>query len=461
MALDITALEDGLVRLSGDDQTYTGINSALNSKVFRSADLGRLQNESGWIMDAEGRMEPWKISGVSEIDNQMIFYGPFTEGRLVTPENLSPEDLWILGHVFQMVYEKKLPLKGFFSRGWMITREKQILIFPPGLMDFIRKSQTEEVKQICWYPYNHPDKSGTEGLSFTLGVLSYLTLSGSLPYVKKKEEELSEEIRTQPAVPPELRIPGLKKPLADIMTRSLSPDKELPPLNEWVRALDLWDKEGACLPLPEEEKKEMLKKLEERILRRDRRLSRQVFWRKKKTLVFAALIALFILAGVISTPVRKALEPPLTMGMSPREVVEAYYSCFESMDQELMSDCIDGKAGKQDLNEVMNFFVTSRVREGYEGKSGHLSAREWTEQGRPMPAANTSVYGLTDLIIQEEGGDLFRANYEKWFPGSPDDDADMTKITAVYPVGMKVRDRLRLEKQKKGELAYYFPGALG
>jgi hypothetical protein len=217
-----------------------------------------------------------------------------------------------------------------------------------------------------------------------------------------------------------------------------------------VSVLNSWDREGPCENITTQKTEEQQKKLKELIDRRENKMNQRIFWRKNRTVVTVAAIAVLSLAAFISAPIKKALEPPLTMGMNPIEVVDAYYSCFESMDQELMSDCIDEDAGKPDLNEVMNFFVTSRVRQGYEGKTGLLPAAEWVANGRPMPEAGMTVYGLSDIMITPMESNRFLVIYEKWVPGNPPDNADLNSIEPVYPQGYKIQDTLLLEQMKKG-----------
>lgn len=162
-------------------------------------------------------------------------------------------------------------------------------------------------------------------------------------------------------------------------------------------------------------------------------------------------MALGVIALVLflSAPVKKAMEPPLTMGMSPREVVESYYEGFNTLNQEMMEDSIEKELGKSDITEVTNFFVTSRVRLGYEGESGIVNADEWTRQGRPSLEAGKHLYGTTRLNIEEMGGARFRISYEKWLPGSSEE-VDTPPDAVIPPKGYEIIDLLTLEEQRKG-----------
>ncbi|OQY33448.1 MAG: hypothetical protein B6241_07755 [Spirochaetaceae bacterium 4572_59] len=451
MAFTITEIEKGLVSLIDGEQTYMGIASGLNSKLFRSVDLGSLQNDSGWIIDSEGGMESWKISGVTEENNQMIFYGPEIKGRLFNPDKLTENDLWILAMVFHLLYEKDMASYGFFSKGWFLTEDNRILIFPQRLMDFIRKGQNEKLRQECWYPFNHPDRKGRDGLSFTLAVLSYRVLSGTPPYSRREDVELPDEMRSYPVIPIEYRCAGLKKEISKMISTALSPKETPPPLSDWRTVFKIWEKETAFNSVTEEEKAETETKLKEQTARRESNIRIRTYWRKKRTMIFSVVAIIACIGALISAPLKKALEPPMTMDMDPLQLVEAYYSCFDSMDQELMSDCIHKDAGKQDITEIMNFFVITKVRQGYEGDSGIISAKEWSASGRPLPEAGVSVFGLTDLEITKLDETHFHVDYDKWHPGIAEEEAVMTEnVETLHPSGYRVRDTLLLEKQKKG-----------
>ncbi len=447
MDYEITYLSDGLAELTGPEGTKTGIASSLSSRVFRSVDIGRLQSGRGWILDLSGGMTPWNLEGILEDQGQMVFFGPPVKGKTARPENLETQDLILLGRIMILAGEKNLPVQGFFSRGWMILEDRRVLLLPPELMDFIRRNQTEEVKESCWAPFNHPDRQGLEGLSFSLAVLTYRYLTGENPY-SAPGDELAEEIRTQPVIPPLFRAPGLKKEFSEFVVANLDPREKPPGLVSWRPYLDQWEKDEIFVPLKEEEKEALEKQRAELESRRKTRIELKGFWRRKRTIILTAFIIAGILIAFLTAPVKEALAPPETMGMSPDEVVEAYYGSFKTLNQELMEDCIDKKAGRQDLKEVMNLFVTTRVRQGYEGSTGFMSAQEWTDRGRPLPDPGITVYGITNSQITRLEETRYQIVYEKWYPEVPEEENQ--SIEGVYPRGFRVRDTAVLEQQKKG-----------
>ncbi len=441
--------ETSLFTLTADGKEYTGIRSGLNSRIFRSVDIGALQADPGWIFDSNGRMESWKLEGITEEEGKMVFYGPLIDGKLFSPADLTLEKLEKTITLFQNLRDKGTDYQGFFSRGWVFLTDGRILLLPGKLMEFIRKSDNEESRINCWYPYNHPDLPGLEGLEFTAAVLAVLLLKGEHPYapLETEEDNRNEQLRREPPLPPELMIPGLREEIAELLTLSFKGTRGN--LKKWTAVIAGWKEKGAVRPLSKEEKDAIALKAGQQQERSDKSRKLRQTWRRKNTVfIISALIVLF--AGmVISAPVRKALQPPLTMGMSPSEVVEAYYGSFNTLDQELMEDAIDKNAGKSDLSEVTNFFVTSRVRMGYEGTSGVIPAQEWVDKGRPALKYGETLYGVAEVDIRELGSGQFRVIYEKWVPGSAED-TDMESNDPIPPSGYRFTDMVKLEKQKKG-----------
>jgi hypothetical protein len=125
-----------------------------------------------------------------------------------------------------------------------------------------------------------------------------------------------------------------------------------------------------------------------------------------------------------------------------------------------MEDCVVDGAGKETIREVMNIFVLSRVSLGYEGRSHIIPADVWDAQGRPQLTAPETVYGITDLQLQQERGEpepVFRAGYTKWVPEPGEElqpgpsDADARGFT-----GLEIRERVYLRLDGKDWVIYRF-----
>ena len=439
-----------LIPLEIDGTGYSAIPTGLSSKLFRTMDIGSIQAEPGWFFDDNGRVEPWNMIGVRENENGMLFYGPAVKGHPLVPEALSPEELAKLVAVFQSLREKHIPYEGFFVRAWFFCDDGRLLLLPPTLMNHVRKCSPEAVRTAHWHPYNHPDLSACDGLEFSTAVLACLALKAPHPYapLEQEEDNRNEQLRIPPLLPPEVLIPGLTESWSELISESLKKEGEAN-LKDWIKVLSSMKDESPVKPLNEEEKAELEKRAEELKNKGEKNRKFRQNWRRKNSIYLGAAIVAVVLVLFLSAPVKKALEPPLTMGMSAREVVESYYGGFNTLNQEIMEDAIAKDLGKGDIEEVTNFYVTSRVRQGYEGNSGIVSAGQWVEEGRPALEAGVHLYGTAGLGIEEMGGAKYRVSYEKWMPGHSEE-TDPPAGTVIPPRGYEITDLLTLEEQKKG-----------
>ena len=440
---------ESLISLTADGKEHTGIPTGLESKIFRAVDIGSLQNDPGWIYDDRGRMEEWKLEGVTEVDRQMVFYGPSIEGEVFSEATLTLDRLQKMIRIFHLLQEKKSPYRGFYSRSWVFLKDGRVLVLPVLLMDFIRKSEKENLRISNWYPYNHPDCHGVDGLSFTSAILACALFGKVHPYapLEEAEDDRNEQLRRAPALTPDLLIPGIGGEAADLISRSLT--KERTSMREWHKTAEIWEQGSVVGEISDDERQEIKEKAAQLLERGEKNRSIRQTWRRKNTF-YMIIAAIVVAAGlVISVPVKNALAPPLTLGMSDFEVVEAYYNSINTMDQDLLEDCIDKNLGKGDKREVTGYFVTTRVRMGYEGNSGMKSALEWIEEGKPELAFGENVFGVANVEISELGGGRFRVKYEKWMPGVSED-ADINSTEPIPPAGLEITDLLTLEMQKKG-----------
>jgi hypothetical protein len=132
--------------------------------------------------------------------------------------------------------------------------------------------------------------------------------------------------------------------------------------------------------------------------------------------------------------------------MTPVEVAEAYYNSISELDHTMMEACVTGKAGKNDVEMVIHFFVITRMRQAYETAGDpYITAQRWIDSG--SPATDMTVFGVTDLRIRNlsvnsDGANaVLDADYLLWMPGSQfsDDVEDQ-----MLPGSLVYTDRLSL-----------------
>jgi hypothetical protein len=119
--------------------------------------------------------------------------------------------------------------------------------------------------------------------------------------------------------------------------------------------------------------------------------------RNRRTLTVAAA-AVIGLGFFVQSYVSGILNRPNVVGLSPREVVETYYRGLDALDHQLMEACVTGKAGKGDIEAVVNLFVISRMRLAYENKDVVVPAAKWLSAGSPK--TDGMVFGTAERTVE-------------------------------------------------------------
>ncbi len=442
--MEIKILESGTgtAEISVNGTKKLAVTTNLVSKIYKQISRQELLSESG-VLIKDGVSTKWISTESLELKGKLVFPGPYYKGKTIADLDLDIDILSDLAVAFQTITREDIPVTGYYPPGIFILTDGGILIFPPSLISYITSQLPEEGNIEFWQSFNHPDISGEVQFSFTLGVLAYNLLTKELPYTGSSLTEIREKMRSSKPVAIEFLAPGINKNIAAIINRSLS-SKDVN-LEEWIKILKLWINEGAITNISNEEKVQIKKNAAKKLYKRKKQFERKQFYSHNwKTIGTIIAVLVFIISFSIG-PIKNALEPPITAGMSAEEVVETYYSAIIDMDVEIMEDCVDKGIGKNDINEVTQLFVISRVRSGYEGKSGLISAQDWNDGVTTKINPGEQVYGIADLEITKSDNFTFYADYIRWFPNIPED-TDSNEI--LLPTKILVKDTLTLEKVK-------------
>jgi hypothetical protein len=318
-----------------------------------------------------------------------------------------------------------------------------------------------------------------------------------LPFPNQDIDLLHQDMREGVFLPLELAAPGLDPVLADLVNRAIAgikgvaagkqagprpslaeltqsldrPDADAPPSIAQSKAADAPSDAAAeaagaarsgvadvaaaaaqsgvanffrVLTAPEQEK---IREERERFEKKRKLAVKTRRFVIRNTAIIAGIgVAVVVAILMINSFIAAQRDRPTTAGMDSRQVVEAYYNAFGELDHPRMDSCVIKKAGKDDIDMVTRFFVTSRVRQAYEqGSGGTMPAQNWFATGAPPTAA--PIFGVTDLRITQIAGDEsngelnYRAEYTLWIPGAIGGNQDgPPAITAVPGPGPEVED---------------------
>jgi hypothetical protein len=418
-----------------------------------------LRSSPGWIVRGP-EISEWRFEGVKEQEGTLYLYGPFESGMLLS-EVLSLPLARALPFVARLA--NALSLLSDRKPGWfplqadaiLFTDTEAVLFLPPEIHREIRDLRTFEANRDTFESINHPDLRGELLAAFEIASILYRVVTGRFAITGPDAEEIHEQARKLAIIPPGRLVPELSPEVSDLIMAGLGRGRSgLVTLQEWSKKLAAWQSGEIFRTISVEEKARLLSDAETREINSTRSFRRRKFWEKNWKVVAVAAAGVIVLGAVFGTIISNALAPRVTRGFAPQKVVETFYTSMNSLDHMTMQACVISRAGQGEINEATTLYVTSRVTQGYEGRSNIVSASEWDKGGRPVLTSPQMLYGVTGFSMSQEKGlpaPVFLVHYDKWNPASPPDTGKMPSLDAIpQSEGHHVVDRVWL-KQDKGD----------
>ncbi len=411
--IDNTALECRL-----PDGIKLGFPTGVTPRSFNSADTVALKKVPGVIISADGSVSEWPLERFVEYKGEMAAAGPWVEDTSpLSADSLTIEDLSLI-----ISAAVRLNSDGPGSGGFNFSSVRRLsgggfLFFPPRLTAWLQEIRPEDETSVDREYWNHPDLTGENAWSFSLGMAVWTILASADPFEEETGEDRRERIRLS-AYPSIISCKGDLSPKdASIIDRALQAvPEDIPSLEEWRVLIDRWIENGVSSVCGSDEaalkaesaKSEYKKKVKSLGMRRWLRRSG---WKAAVAVAAAALVVAFAWG-----PVKKALEIPQTAGMNQTEVARTYYKAMNNLNSELMGQCLARKVGKNDTQMVDTIYVTSKIRQGYEGLGDLPDVSQWIKDGRPEIKDGMWPWGITELSISSLPDGRVHASYRIWFP---------------------------------------------
>jgi hypothetical protein len=421
-----------------------------------------LKTSPGWNVRGN-EVREWRFEGLTEKDGAPLLYGPPAAGRslleiLDLPLRSALPCLSRLVRALSLLAQRRIPWFALQTDSVIFEDADGVLFLPPDVMREIRDLNSFAQSRDTYESVNHPDLKGEALASFSIAALLYRISTGRFPFTGPDAEEIHEQARKLEIDAPSGIVPELDPELSALVMAGLGRSRRgVVPLAEWSERLEAWQTRELFRVLPPEEKEKALREAGSRQQTSVKSFRRRMYWEKNWKIIGVVVIAVAVVAAGAGGILKNMLAPRITRGYAPEKVVETFYNSMNSLDHQAMQSCVIGGAGKGEINEVTVLYVTSRVTQGYQGKSTIISAADWDKRGRPKLESPSSLYGVTGLaVVQEQGGPapVYRAQYDKWNPARTPDTAGASTQTAPKSEGQRVADRLWL-KQDKGDWVIY------
>jgi hypothetical protein len=478
-----------------DGKQVLGFDTCLDPRSFGQAKMVDCITQQGAVIYPDGSVESWQPGGVAEYTQRkagtesgatMVIWGPDFPGEelaaVLGEEDRKDEALeairfWLRAAA---VMGNKLDDASFpgASGAFIVTTNvvtgptknkypAGTVFFPPARLLKRTLDAAEDEALLEAGRFYHPDLKGDEAVSFIAGAMLYHVFCGCPPFKRDDQDVQRQDIREGVFIPPNLSKPGLSAEMSGIITGAMkataknretvirpTPDRIAKVLGPpYSRKVSSWIES-----LSDEELSKIRAEHERYAKKSANTVKARRFLVRYKVAVAVSLAAFITLIFIIAGIVRRQAELPTTKGMNPVEVVQAYYGAIGELDSTMMEACVTGRAGRDDINMVVNLFVVTRVRQGYEMRDAYMNAQRWVDAGRPV--TYDTIFGITDLRIgvlsAGETDASLEANYILWIPGEYSiDDSDEGSSASepgeyvpIPPEGTVTRDRLILAFEK-------------
>ncbi len=410
--MTVNKIDNGALEFHTPEGVFLGFPTGISTRRFSSADTVAIRKSEGLIINGTGEISSWPIERFIEFEGDMTALGPWLdESKPFEKKTLTPERISRLLPAIGLLKTAGFPLNGLYSKAVRWLSDGGVLIYPPKLITWMVELNQDSRM------WTHPDRKGENGWSFSLGVLAWQALTCSDPFAGETDEERRERIRLGILPPLESLTPGVEQNAEAFIRKALiGPEETIPNLEDWKVFLKLWLHEGIVSALPETELQERKVQARNKAEGIEKKLRNRRWFRKSG---WKLLISVAVIAGILafaSAPIRKALEAPVTAGMPPMEVAETYYRAIDNMDSEVMDDCLAKKIGNDDIRLITTVYVTTKMRQGYEGIGDAPKASEWIKSGKPELPEGVWPWGITDLTLNKLNDNRIEARYLFWTP---------------------------------------------
>ena len=448
-------------------------DTGLNARAFAQTKSAHIVTQPGWKVTPDGKVELWKLEGVVEQEGSMLIWGKDFDGEMlsdiISDNNRKEEALdalrcWIKARI--LLTDKKevaIPLHPY-PIGALIDSQGVILFPPSELIELLFKDEESEKWRLGAVRWLHPDLKEDISATFAAGTMAYCIFSGSAPFNNENIDILRQDLRDGVFTPIKLAVPGIDDRLAELITGAIEPftkkssGKKLPTrideLGMYLGYVKSASVNAYIQPVSEEKRKAITLELDKFKKRQVVSVKTKRFIVRNTTYITLLAIILTFVGILAGTWIESHLNRPTTKGMTPKDVVAAYYSAMGYLDHIFMEASVMNRAGRDDIELVTKMAAVTRIRRAHESNPPMvISAQTWLDSGG-APSLD-QIFGVSDLKMEfigyndEETEAFFRVSYRFWFPYVDENAANIDFVPqAALPVSWATTDTLRLVFQR-------------
>jgi len=339
-----------------------------------------------------------------------------------------------------------------------ILSDKSVAIVDSDFFKKVRDFSSATYNFETFYLLNHPYiENADQQNSYTVASLLYKILTDEFPFSGKDENEVTIKLKNSIIINPSIYNPNLNREISDYILNFFKKKLYLKVgLKEWQGKI------SSILDLDTLLEKEWYKfnarkgiELKKTIEKAEKKYKKALFLQKNLSSIliytsFSVAILVLIIYFVCNY-----YKPRLTAGLSAEEVVKAYYSAFNTLNNILMADCVIGQASTKDLHTIIALYLKRSQLISYNIEDYFIPADQWIKKGRPDIISPYYLFGITELRIVEvnraQSEITFLAEYEKYYsiPKTDEKESEKGEIKAFY-----IKEELSLKLDKRDWVIY-------
>jgi hypothetical protein len=447
--LNIEPLNSLLYRVEADAEVHLGIRIG-NGAARSASQLAGLVHEKNLLVDAGGTSGEWQAAGMAIHQDELLIYGPWLEGVVpleALAELPAPTALPLLLDCLsaaRKLEQQRLHETGLFLEAWFCLADRKILVLAPKLQKLMLSLLRVENRVTTHSALQRPGMDPATRMSFGFSVLAFRLMTGSYPFEDignpdmLAASKLHGVMRTPRCL--DLSAPdAVEAHYQEVFRqgrRSVGLDETMAAIQAWHRAAPA----GSAGGPPEEA-------AEKRYAKRQEYLRRRLFLRRNSWKFAMAAVGIGLAAIIGGTALSNILRPLRTVGMSPEQVVQAYYGSVNSLDVELLKD-----TGKDMISLVDNLFIFSQIRFGTERRNVRMPVDQWLAQGSPALEPDLILFGVGGLTVlpslepADQGESRhFLASYDLYTSAAKDTGSQSFRPTRLLATIAHRQERLTLK----------------
>lgn len=413
-------ISDNRIELSEGEETRLGIRTGIEPRGYVAQQVAAVARR-GAVLFEEGQLTRRPIERMIPLEGEYYLVVPWLEGEtleeLLPAGGVNSPPPWLTAFLRASLRTmENADIHPGNIRTCLITENMGVLFYDSGLARELNRSISADLRARVHTPYTDERLQGAAERAYQAAAIIYHALCGTAP-------------ETRPGgtitiiTPVHRHNPLVHRHIAEAIDHILSgEDRDAADRLRGIQ--DALEANGGRwfdeINSEEAENRRKAAGLREKTQRQVQ--SRRSFWRRNRTRLLVGALILLVAGSIPVTMLRSYLQPPLTKGLEPRELIEGYYRAWTELDHIFMEDAVARGVERDTIREVINIYVIDRVQAAHAMHGRLIAPEEWLAEGRPVERI---PYGVSDLIVTilEEGADLVRAEarYSLWRPAGGDE----------------------------------------